>query len=85
MSPVIPAEFVPFVTRELASGKYRCEADVVSAALRLLEAREQKLDALRADLQVGIDQLERGEYVEIRNEEDKRAFIEGLSAARRRR
>jgi antitoxin ParD1/3/4 len=78
MSPAIPVEFVPFVSRELASGKYGSEAEVVSAALRLLEQRERKLDALRAAIQVGVDQLERGEFVEIADDAALHAFFDDI-------
>gem|GEM_PF-657372 len=50
-----------FVTRIVAGGRFHSEEDVVAEALRLLEVRERKLEALRKDIQVGIDQLDRGE------------------------
>ena len=37
-------------------------------ALRLLDERDRKLEALRKDVQVGLDQLERGEYTEYTDE-----------------
>jgi len=45
----------------VAGGRFHSEEDVVAEALRLLEVRERKLEALRKDIQVGIDQLDRGE------------------------
>jgi len=43
-----------------AGGQYASETDVVAAALRLLQQREQ----LRSDLQRGCDELDRGERLE---------------------
>lgn len=36
-----------FVARQVHSGRYSCAADVVRAGLKLLEAQEQGLEALR--------------------------------------
>jgi antitoxin ParD1/3/4 len=42
-----------FIEDEVASGRYRSASDVVRSALRLLEERETRLDALRQALVVG--------------------------------
>lgn len=45
--------FSAFIEDEIASGRYRSASDVVRAALRLLEDRETRLDALRQALTNG--------------------------------
>lgn len=45
--------FSAFIEAEIASGRYRSASDVVRAALRLLEDRETRLDALRQALTTG--------------------------------
>lgn len=45
--------FSAFIEDEIASGRYRSASDVVRAALRLLEDRETRLDALRQALTTG--------------------------------
>ena len=60
MSAVIPPEFQPFVIDGLASGRFRSEEDAVKEGLNLLRSREQKLEALRKDIQIGLDDLEAG-------------------------
>jgi antitoxin ParD1/3/4 len=60
----IPAEFQQFVQVVVANGEYASEADVVAAALRLLQQRQHRVEQLRAELQIGRDQLDRGDYTE---------------------
>jgi antitoxin ParD1/3/4 len=46
----IGEHFSTFVAAQVGQGRYGSASDVVRAALRLLEEREAKLDALRAAL-----------------------------------
>lgn len=58
-----------FVAEQLKSGGYTNASEVVRAGLRLLEQQTQedaaKLEALRRDVQEGIDAYKRGEYTSI--------------------
>jgi antitoxin ParD1/3/4 len=45
------------------SGRYKSASEVVREGLRLIRLRENKLKALRRDLQEGIHELERGEGI----------------------
>jgi antitoxin ParD1/3/4 len=45
--------FSDFIETEVASGRYRSASDVVRTALRLLEDRETRLEALRQALVTG--------------------------------
>jgi len=49
----IGEHFISFVSAQVSQGRYGNASDVVRAALRLLEEREAKLDALRAALVEG--------------------------------
>ncbi len=60
MSAVIPPEFQQFVIDGIASGRFRSEDEAVKEGLDLLRSREQKLHALRLDIQAGLDDLEAG-------------------------
>lgn len=53
-----------FIRKEVATGRYGSASEVVRAALRVLEAQEQRLEALREHLAVGAEQARRGEFVE---------------------
>ncbi len=52
-----------FIKNEVASGRYGSASEVVRDALRSLEERKSKLEALRAHLGQGAAQAERGEFV----------------------
>lgn len=80
MTTIIPVEFQPFVADAVASGKYRSEEELISAALALLKQRERKLDALRNDLQTGLDELDRGESILLEDASAQQAFFDGIRA-----
>ncbi|WP_320176731.1 type II toxin-antitoxin system ParD family antitoxin [Roseovarius pacificus] len=54
-SVVLSDHFNDFITRAVESGRYSSASDVVRAGLRMLEAEEEKLERLRAEVQKGID------------------------------
>lgn len=78
MTLSIPPELEEFVEREISSGKFRSREEVLAEGLRLLKEREQKLDRLREEIQVGLDQLERGEGTVIEDEESHQSFFNDL-------
>jgi len=52
--------FEVFIEDQIAQRKYENATDVIEDALRLLEAREAKLEGLRRALQEGIDSGDAG-------------------------
>jgi len=66
MNVSLTKELEEFVNRKVASGRYTSASEVVREALRLLEERDRlrqvRLEELRRDLAVGMEQLDRGEY-----------------------
>lgn len=63
--------FESFIQEGISTGRYSSASEVVRTALRLLEAEENKIKALRAALEVG----ERSGLVEDFN---PKAFLEDL-------
>lgn len=53
-----------FIRNEVSSGRYGSASEVVRSALRVLEERKAKLDALRMHLAEGAEQAARGEFVQ---------------------
>ena len=76
MSITLPPNLEKRVQEKVDSGAFRSADEVIQAGLGLLDERERKLAALRADLQVGIDQIERGEVAPL----DMEALIDELRA-----
>ncbi len=64
----LPAELDEFVHNTIASGDYAGPNELVAHALYAyrdrLELDRIKLQRLRKDIQIGIDQLDHGEFVE---------------------
>lgn len=82
MSFPLPPEFERAVVDRVASGQYASADDVLAAALRALEHAEVELDTLRREVQVGIDQVERGQVVDG---EEAIAWLKGRIGRRVRR
>jgi len=64
-----------FIKNEISSGRYGSASEVVRDALRNLEERKSKLEALRLHLAEGEEQARRGEFVTDYSIE---SVIEGL-------
>jgi antitoxin ParD1/3/4 len=65
------------VKAKVASGLYNNASEVIRESLRFMEAHEawiyqMKMDKLKAEINIGLEQLDRGESV------DGRAFFEEL-------
>lgn len=53
-----------FIKSEISSGRYGSASEVVRDALRAMEDRKSKLEALRSHLLEGATQAKNGEYVD---------------------
>ena len=84
MADMIPAEFQQFINQEIAAGKYPTADAVLLAGLRLLQRREQELEELRREIQIGFDELDRGEGIEL-SEAGLKEFFEDVKTEGRRR
>ena len=67
MNVSLTPELERLVSKKVRSGMYASASEVIREALRLLNEREelrrQKLEDLRKEIQIGIDQLNRGKIV----------------------
>lgn len=85
MNVSLTDELEELVQKKVKSGRYTSASEVVRAGLRLLEQedelRETRLAAIRADVRAGIEQAERGEFVDG---EEAVGRVRKRSAAKRR-
>jgi len=77
---VNPTErFDGFIENGVSSGRFSNASEVVREGLRLLEQREQenkaKLKWLRAAVQEGIDDVDGGDYTQLRSSQEIKDFI----------
>ena len=68
MNISLSRELEQLVQQKVESGRYRSASEVVRAGLRLLEREDERTEVLltevRAEVQAGIGQAERGELVD---------------------
>jgi antitoxin ParD1/3/4 len=60
MNVSLPDDLADFVAEQLKEGGYNNQSEVVREGLRLLRIRHEKLRRLRADLDLGLADLEAG-------------------------
>jgi len=72
MTVTIPPEFEGFIDNAVASGRYRSEAELFADALRLLRDHERKWNALRDDIEIGLNELDRGDKTALDFEDIQR-------------
>jgi putative addiction module CopG family antidote len=83
--PSLPPDLAQFIHDQLAAGKYASESEVVCDAVRLLRDRESRLESLRSEITRGIDQLDRGEYIELDSDESLDEFIGDIETRAQKR
>jgi antitoxin ParD1/3/4 len=66
------------IKQQLATGEFATEGDVLSEALTLLQRRSEAAKKLRAEIQVGLDDLEAGRSTTIRNAEEAKIFADKI-------
>jgi antitoxin ParD1/3/4 len=76
-----------FIDEVVESGEFQNASEAMRAAIRVMQERREmralKLEKLRAELQLGIDDLEAGRYVEL-DATELRAYLQGLVAKRKK-
>jgi antitoxin ParD1/3/4 len=75
-SDSLPPDLAQFVSDQLARGRYESESAVMCDAVRLLREREERLVALRADVDRGVAQLAAGEFSEMNSDDEIDAYFD---------
>lgn len=82
MNVSLTPELEEFVNEQIKSGQYKSASEVVREGLRLVQLRGEKIAALRQEIQIGLDDIERGDYVEYTSVEELFEDIEAAVAKR---
>ena len=81
---VLPDDLRALMEERLASGRYDTAEAVLREALSTLRERDQRVDSLRTAIRTGIEDLERGDYVEGSTDEILHALTAGQTFERSR-
>jgi len=83
----LTAEQDAFIAEVVEAGEYQNASEAVRDALRALQQRRRedalKLEALRAQIQAGVDALESGDFIEI-EDADLEDYVRGLTRSKTR-
>jgi Arc/MetJ-type ribon-helix-helix transcriptional regulator len=71
-----PPDLRLFIAQQIAEGKYQSEEELMIHAVRVLREVQAHKQQFAEDIQLGLDQLERGKYVEYDEEGLRRHFEE---------
>lgn len=78
----LTAEQDAFVQEVVEAGEYQNASEAIRDALRVLQQRRRedslKLKALRAQIRVGVDALDRGDFAEV-EDADLEEYLERLT------
>lgn len=64
MNITLNAQTATFVQHQLDSGRYDSLNDLINEALQLMLEHEKRLTELKAEIQIGIEQAERGQWID---------------------
>ena len=85
MNVSLTPELAKLVNDQVTSGRFGSASEVVRAALRLMQEREEKREWLVRELKKGFDQIERGEGIPFTPELLEQIKTEGRRKAGQRR
>ena len=89
MNVSLTPELEKYIQKQVSSQRYQTASEVVRQAIRMMQQTEvydqARLEALRQDVQIGLDDIERGDYIEIRNEKDQQALFDRITREGRAR
>ncbi len=80
-----PSELRQLVERGLATNNYRNEDEMLLEAVRLLHQRDTHFHQFEKNLKTRLDRLDRGEAIELEDDQALREFFDDVQARGRLR
>lgn len=85
MSYPFPSELRQLVEQGLATSNYRNEDEMLIEAVRLLHQRDAHFGQFEENLKTRLERLDRGEAIELENDQALREFFDDVQARGRQR
>ena len=89
MNVSLTPELEKLVNDKVKSGRYNSASEVIRESLRLLQDHDElkriRLDELRREIMLGVEQIRNGEYTTLQTDEDFRNFAEDIIRRGRQR
>jgi len=85
MSYPFPSELRQLVEQGLATNHYRNEDEMLLEAVRLLHQRDTHFGQFEENLKARLDRLDRGEAIELEDDQALREFFDDVQARGRQR
>ena len=80
MSYPFPPELQRLLHEGIVAGDYQSEDEMLLEAVRLLRQRDAELARLKESLKTRLDRLDRGEGIDLDDDESLRAFFDDVQA-----
>lgn len=78
MTITLTEELEELINEKIKSGAYKSADEVIVASLRLLEAREKGMDALRREIMRGIEDIQQGRFTTYETDAELEAFSDKI-------
>ncbi len=85
MSYPFPSDLRQLVKQGLATNNYQNEDEMLLEAVRLLQQRDTDFSQFEENLKTRLERLDRGEAIELEDDQALRAFFDDVQARGRQR
>ena len=89
MNVSLTPELEKLVNDKVKSGRYNSASEVIREGLRLLQDHDElkriRLDDLRREIMLGVEQIRNGQSIVLETEEDRKEFFEDIKRRGRER
>ena len=85
MTITLTDEMEELINAKVRSGEYKSAAEVVMASLRLLQAKEEGMEALRGEIMRGIKDIQEGRFTAYATDDELESLSEEIISQGRAR
>jgi antitoxin ParD1/3/4 len=78
MTITLTDELEELINEKVKSGAYKSADEVIIESLRLLEAREKGIEALRREIMRGVEAIQEGQFIECKTDAELEAFSDKI-------